>query len=62
MAYCDFAALERTPLVRDPFEYIVVPDFLKSDIFREFSPTTPRSPAPARIRPANSRSKAISPR
>ena len=33
MSYCDFAALERTPLERDPFDFVVVPDFLRE---REF--------------------------
>ena len=33
MSYCDFAALERTPLERDPFDFVVVPDFLRSENF-----------------------------
>ena len=27
MTYCDFEALERTPLERDPYEFVVVPEF-----------------------------------
>ena len=60
MSYCDFDALERTPLERDPFDYIVIPDFLKSDRFPRCSRTIPRCPAPARIRRPNSPSAAIS--
>jgi len=30
MDYCDFDALERTPLEREPFDYVVVPDFLST--------------------------------
>jgi len=33
MSYCDFAGLERAPLERDPFDFVVVPDFLKSENF-----------------------------
>jgi hypothetical protein len=46
MSYCDFAALERTPLVRDPFEFIVVPDFLKSETFNAILADYPQVPGP----------------
>ena len=46
MSYCDFGALERTPLERDPFDFIVVPDFLKSDRFAEVIRDYPVVPGP----------------
>jgi hypothetical protein len=48
LTYCDFETLEHTPLQRDPFEYFVVPDFIKADKFAAVIP------APARTRPPNS--------
>ncbi len=30
MGYLDIAALEKTPAVKDPFHYVVVPDFIQS--------------------------------
>ena len=52
MSYCDFEALERTPLERDPFEYIVIPDFLKSDRFPEVLADYPEVPGPGSHPPA----------
>jgi len=52
MSYCDFAALERTPLERDPFEYVVVPDFLQSDRFPEILADYPEVPGPGSHPPA----------
>ena len=52
MNYCDFAALERTPLKRDPFEYVVVQDFLKSDRFPEVLSDYPEVPGPGSHPPA----------
>ena len=46
MRYCDFDALERTPLEREPFPYIVIPDFLKSDRFPEVLADYPKVPGP----------------
>ena len=46
MSYCDFGALERTPLERDPFDFIGVPDFLKSDRFAEVIRDYPVVPGP----------------
>jgi hypothetical protein len=46
MSYCDFAALERTPLVREPFEFIVVPDFLKAETFAPILADYPKVPGP----------------
>jgi hypothetical protein len=46
MTYCDIAALERTPLERDPFEYIVIPNFLKSERFPEVVADYPEVPGP----------------
>ena len=52
MAYCDFDALERTPLERDPFEYIVVPEFLHADRFKEVLGDYPQVPGPGSHPPA----------
>ena len=52
MTYCDFAALERTPLVRDPFDFVVVPDFLKSDLFPSVLQDYPKVPGPGSHPPA----------
>ena len=46
MTYCDFAALERTPLERDPFEFVVVPNFLKSERFPDVLADYPEVPGP----------------
>jgi SM-20-related protein len=46
MTYCDFAVLERTPLERDPFEFIVVPNFLKSERFPDVLADYPEVPGP----------------
>jgi SM-20-related protein len=52
MSYCDFAALERTPLERDPFEYIVVPDFLDAQRFPDVLKDYPAVPGPGSHPPA----------
>lgn len=52
MAYCDFDALERTPLERDPFEYIVVPEFLHAGRFKEVLGDYPQVPGPGSHPPA----------
>jgi hypothetical protein len=52
MSYCDFAALERTPLERDPFDFVVVPDFLRSENFPAVLADYPRVPGPGSHPPA----------
>ena len=52
MNYCDFEALERTPLETDPFSYCVVPDFLKSDCFPKVLADYPVVPGPGSHPPA----------
>ena len=52
MSYCDFDALERTPLERDPFEYIVTPDFLRADRFPDVIKDYPKVPGPGSHPPA----------
>ncbi len=52
MTYCDFAALEQTPLERDPFEYLVVPDFVKADKFASILADYPTVPGPGSHPPA----------
>jgi hypothetical protein len=46
MIYCDFDALERAPLERDPFDYIVVPNFLRPERFAEVIADYPEVPGP----------------
>jgi hypothetical protein len=46
LTYCDFTALERTPLQRDPFDYLVVPDFIKADKFVAVLADYPEVPGP----------------
>jgi hypothetical protein len=52
MNYCDFDAMERTPLETDPFQYFVVPDFLKSDLFPKVLADYPQVPGPGSHPPA----------
>ena len=52
MSYCDFDALERTPLERDPFEYLVTPDFLRADRFPDVIKDYPKVPGPGSHPPA----------
>ena len=46
MTYCDFAVLERTPLERDPFDFVVVPNFLRSEHFPKILADYPEVPGP----------------
>ena len=52
MTYCDFAALERTPLQTDPFEYLVVPDFIRPEAFASVVADYPAVPGPGSHPPA----------
>ena len=52
MSYCDFAGLERTPLERDPFDFVVVPDFLRSENFPAVLADYPEVPGPGSHPPA----------
>jgi SM-20-related protein len=52
MTYCDFAALDDTPLQRDPFEFVVVPDFIKADQFPSILADYPEVPGPGSHPPA----------
>ena len=52
MSYCDFAALERTPLERDPFDFVVVPDFLRPEMFAAAVADYPEVPGPGSHPPA----------
>ena len=44
--YLDFEAFERTPLARDPFDYLVVPDFVRADMFKPVITDFPAVPGP----------------
>jgi SM-20-related protein len=52
LTYCDFEALERTPLERDPFEFVVVPDFIKPEKFTSAIADYPVVPGPGSHPPA----------
>jgi SM-20-related protein len=52
MSYLDIDALERTPLENDPFEFIVIPDFLKAERFAEIIADYPQVPGPGSHPPA----------
>ena len=52
MEFCDFDLLERTPLQRDPFDYIVVPDFIRAERFAEIVADYPDVPGPGSHPPA----------
>jgi hypothetical protein len=46
MAYLDFDALDKTPLERDPYDYLVVPDFVRSERFSDVVTDYPAVPGP----------------
>lgn len=52
MTYCDFDAFDRTPLARDPYDFIVVPDFIKPEIFSAVVADYPDVPGPGSHPPA----------
>lgn len=52
MTYCDFDALEKTPLQREPFEFLVVPEFIKADKFASVIADYPAVPGPGSHPPA----------
>ncbi len=52
MNYLDFDALERTPLQRDPFDFVVVPDFIRAEKFAEVIADYPTVPGPGSHPPA----------
>jgi len=46
MAYLDIAALRTTPLKREPYDYVVVPDFVRSERFPGVVADYPQVPGP----------------
>jgi SM-20-related protein len=52
MTYCDFGALESAPLKRDPFDYVVVPDFIRTEKFAAVIADYPEVPGPGSHPPA----------
>ncbi len=50
MSVLDFAALEATPLQRDPFDYIVVPDFIRREAREAIEKDFPEIHGPANFR------------
>ena len=51
MAYLDIAALGATPLKTEPYDYLVVPDFVRAERFPSVVADYPRR-ARARLAPA----------
>ena len=52
MSFCDFDALDSTPLQRDPFDFVVVPDFIKPEMFASVIADYPEVPGPGSHPPA----------
>ena len=46
MTYLDFAALDRTPLERQPYDHLMVENFVLPDAFRQVSTDFPKVPGP----------------
>ena len=46
MAYLDFDALDKTPLKREPYDYLVVPDFVRGERFSDVVTDYPAVPGP----------------
>jgi len=46
MAYLDIAALDATPLKTDPYDYLVVPNFIRAERFRDVIADYPAVPGP----------------
>ena len=46
MTYCDFEALERAPLQREPYDFLVLPNFLRRERFAEVLAAYPKVPGP----------------
>jgi len=52
MTYCDYDKLASTPREREPFNYVVVPDFLKPETFHSVIADYPEVPGPGSHPPA----------
>jgi SM-20-related protein len=52
MDYCDYDALETLPLQRDPFDYVVAPDFIRPERFAAVVADYPAVPGPGSHPPA----------
>ncbi len=52
MSTLDIAALDATPLIRDPFDFVIVDRFIRPETFREVAADFPRIPGPGSHPPA----------
>jgi len=52
MTYLDYDALARTPLQRDPYEWMIVENFIKPERFKDVSKDYPSVPGPGSHPPA----------
>lgn len=59
MQYFSYDAIARTPLEKEPFEYVIVPNCMSADALSKVGAEFPAVPAPVRILQASSRSKDI---
>jgi len=55
MAYLDIAALKSTPLRHEPYDYVVVPGFVRADRFRDVVADYPKVPGPGSHPPSELR-------
>jgi SM-20-related protein len=46
MTYCDFEALDHAPLQHDPYDYLVLPNFLRPERFAQVLADYPQVPGP----------------
>jgi SM-20-related protein len=46
MTYCDFEAFDAAPLQHDPYDYLVLPQFLRSERFKDVLADYPKVPGP----------------
>ncbi|NIX75511.1 2OG-Fe(II) oxygenase [Microvirga terricola] len=52
MSYLDFGALAKTPLTKQPFDYVIVPNFVKPEAFRKVVSDFPDVPGAGSHPPA----------
>ncbi len=52
MTHLDFDALARTPLKRDPYDYLIVPNFVRAETFPQIVADFPKVPGPGSHPPA----------
>lgn len=46
MSYLDYATLDATPLQRDPYDFLIVPEFVSGDVLQQVITDYPQVPGP----------------